>query len=111
MPGETAAARRYARAVFELASERGDTGRWQQDLDAIASLMGNADAATLFASGKMPQSAKDSLVVRALGSIVPMALNFAKLLVRKQRTALAPDIARIFREMADEAQGISHATV
>lgn len=111
MPGETAAARRYARAVFDLASERGDAERWQQDLGAIAALMSDPGADAVFANSKVAQSDKFALVERALQGIDPLSLNLARLLVRKHRTALASDIANAFGELYDEAQGIAHATV
>src|SRR5207253_11455529 len=38
-------------------------------------------------------------------------INLAKLLLRKNRTALAPAIATVFREMADAERGIAHAKV
>ena len=59
----------------------------------------------------MPAAQKQALVDRSLAGVDPLVLNLARLLVRRRRTSLGPQIAQAFQELIDEAKGISHATV
>ena len=102
-------AKRYAQAVFELASESGDLNGWQVALSEISEFMTNPDVVRVLENTRVTVDRKLNLIDQALGTLPPMALNFARLLVRKGRTRLAQDIVTEFRRMADESQGIEHA--
>ena len=65
----------------------------------------------VFENARVPASQKLALVERALAGVDPLVLNLARLLVRRRRTSLGPQIAQAFQELLDEAKGISHATV
>jgi F-type H+-transporting ATPase subunit delta len=58
------------------------------------------------------QDAKLQLLDAALNDLPAQPLNLARLLVRKKRTALAPEIAAAFRNLVQERSGIErvHAT-
>ncbi len=111
MAGEQTAARRYAQAVFDIAEERNSHDQWLIGLDAIVAFVSEPGAVAVLESDKAPFDDKAALVERALADSDTLAVNLAKLLVRKKRTALAPLIARMFREMDDARRGISHALV
>ncbi len=105
MAGEQLAAKRYAQAAFSIARERGALEQWAGDLDTVAALMSDPAAAAFLTRGRASSSDRMAVLERALAGIDPLALNLAKLLVRKNRTALAPYIARVFREMVDAERG------
>jgi F-type H+-transporting ATPase subunit delta len=102
-------AKRYAQAVFELARESGDLNGWQVALSEVSEFMTNPDVVRVLENTRITADRKLNLIDQALGTLSPMVLNFARLLVRKGRTRLAQDIVTEFRRLADESQGIEHA--
>ena len=111
MPAREIAAKRYAEAVFSLAREKGDLDRWALDLDTIAGTFADPQLFALLENSRVPEATKDGMLTRSLGAVSPLALNFAKLLVQKQRVMLAADVATFYRQMVDEERGIVHAEV
>jgi len=105
------AAKRYARAAFEVALERGALDRWSDDLRLIAAVMADAKVLALLASTKVPLAQRYRLLEGTLAGIDPRAMNLAKLLVAKGRAGLAPQIAEAYLGLVDEHRGIAHATV
>jgi F-type H+-transporting ATPase subunit delta len=103
------AAKRYAQAAFELANERNAAGEWRAALDQIAEFMLDAEVRRVLENTRMPREAKLQLVEAALGGLPPLPLNFARLLARKGRTALARDIASHFAGLVESRQGIARA--
>jgi F-type H+-transporting ATPase subunit delta len=106
-----AAAKRYAQAAFAVALEQGDLERWTADLESLAALMTQPEAAAVLASDRVADSAKEALLSAALADVNPRALNLARLLVAKRRTALAGQIGQEFQVLLDEHRGIARATV
>jgi F-type H+-transporting ATPase subunit delta len=111
VPAREIAAKRYAEAVFSLAREKGDLDRWALDLETIAGTFADPQLFALLENSRVPEATKNEMLTRSLGAIAPLALNFAKLLVQKQRAGLAADVADYFRQMVDEDRGIVHAEV
>lgn len=107
---ELQAAKRYAQAVFDIAVESNTVAVWRTDLDDIATVLAESDAAALLADGRRPLDQRLALVARAL-DIQPLALNLAKLLVSKGRSLDARAVANAFNRMADAREGIVHARV
>ena len=105
------AAKRYARAAFEVALDRGALDRWSEDQRLIAAVMGDAEALALLANTKVPLAQRYRLLEGTLTGIDPQAMNLAKLLVAKGRAGLAPQIAEAYLGLVDEHRGIAHATV
>jgi F-type H+-transporting ATPase subunit delta len=108
---DLAAARRYAQAAFDLANETGgDLDSWRADLDDVATVLAESDAAPMLADARIPVERRLAAVERML-DVPPLALNVARLLVQKGRSLDARAVADAFGRMADEAQGIQHAVV
>jgi F-type H+-transporting ATPase subunit delta len=105
------AAKRYARAAFEVALEYGALDRWSDDLQLIAAVMDDAKALALLTNTKVPLAERYRLLEGTLAGIEPQAMNLAKLLVAKGRGSLAPQIAEAYLGLVDEHRGIAHATV
>jgi F-type H+-transporting ATPase subunit delta len=105
-------ARRYAEAVFEIASETGSFEAWANDLRTIAEFVEEPEVAGLLKSGKVPRSEKLRLLQAALENRVgPLAWNLVQLLEQRGKADLAPEIQRLFQERVDEARGVAHAVV
>lgn len=108
--GESLAAKRYAQAAFELAGS--DVAGWQRAIDEIAEFMGDEEVRKVLENSRVPQEPKMRLVAAALAELPAMPLNLARLLVRKQRTGLALEIAAQFRALVQAQEGVqqAHAT-
>jgi F-type H+-transporting ATPase subunit delta len=105
------AAKRYAEAAYLLAREEGKEEAWTVGLAAMGAVFGDAQARMFFENSRMPMAQKVQLVERALAGVDPLVLNLARLLLRRGRTSLGPQIAVAYEELVQESKGISHATV
>lgn len=105
------AARRYADAVFGIAHDNASHDRWLSDLDDIVALFGEPTVYGFLVSTRVPQSDKEQVVDNALPDVQSNAANFAKLLVRKRRANLAPQIVEAFRDRLNSVRNIAEATV
>jgi F-type H+-transporting ATPase subunit delta len=105
----SAAARRYAQAAFELAVESNQTREWTQAVNEIAAFMTEPDYRRLLENSRVGQERKQALITAGLSHLPPLALNLARLLVRKGRTALAADMATQFNLLVEAREGIARA--
>ncbi|MCK9518988.1 MAG: ATP synthase F1 subunit delta [Dehalococcoidia bacterium] len=104
------AAKRYAQAALAIAREDGTVTRWRADLADIANVLSRSEAAPIFADGRIPLDQRLAMVERTL-DVAPKALNLARLLVSKGRSAEAEEVASAFNRMADELEGIVDARI
>lgn len=107
--GENLAAKRYSMAAFELAQEHNDSDAWLNAIRQIAEFMGDAEVKRVLENTRVSQEPKQRLIDAALGDLPTLPLNLARLLVRKNRTALAVDIAEQFGRLLEEQRGVSRA--
>lgn len=105
------AAKRYAEAALLLARENRNEEAWSAGLRAISTLFGDPQARAVLESSRILLADKVKLVEGALAGVDPLVLNLARLLLRRGRTALGPQIAEAFQELLDDERGISHAVV
>ena len=105
------AARRYADAVFGIAHDAASHDRWLSDLDEIAALFNEPTVYGFLVSTRVAQVQKEQVIDNALPDVQTAAGSFAKLLVRKRRANLAPQIIEAFREQLNSVRGIAEATV
>jgi F-type H+-transporting ATPase subunit delta len=103
--------KRYAKAVFEIAVEENNFEEWQNNLNKISSIMQNSELALLLDNPKLKFEQKTDLLDRLLGKINPEALNFAHLLVLKNKYRNATQISEQFRTFVDEFKGIKMAEI
>ncbi len=104
------AGKRYAQAAFGIARDSNSVATWRSELNDIASVLSESGIAPILADSKVPLESRLVLVERSL-DISPLALNLAKLLVQKGRSADARAVADAFGRMADDHEGIAHAEV
>ena len=105
------AAKRYAEAAYLIAREDGKQDAWLADLTSMATLFADPDAQALLQNSSVPPAAKAQLVEKGLAGVDPLVLNLARILLRRNKTALGPQIREAFQELVDASKGISHATV
>jgi F-type H+-transporting ATPase subunit delta len=104
-------AKRYAQAIFELATENGDYDAWARDLESIATVFGDADVAAVLKSVRVPSRDKEALLDRLLADVRPLGKNLARILVANGRIDHAAAIRDAYRERLDAQRGIVHADV
>jgi F-type H+-transporting ATPase subunit delta len=107
----TAAAKRYARAIFELAQEQGQVAEWHERLDQVAALMSDPQVAQVLTNPTIAAERRMALVSDAPHVFGAEATNLAKLLIESNRVRDVGGIADEFQRLADEAAGRVRATV
>ena len=104
-------ARRYAKAIFEIAREKEELDRWLSDLETITGLGSNDDFVTLMASSKLSFEKKTEFIAKQLGDIDPLVQNLLYLLIAGGRLDMLGDIATEYRRFLDSHRGIEEAEV
>jgi F-type H+-transporting ATPase subunit delta len=104
-------ARRYARAVFEIALEKKELDRWQADLEKLVGVMADGTFLAAMNSPSIKFDDKARLMTERLGKISPTARNLALLLVSRNGAGMAGEIAAEYGRMVDAYHGIQTAEV
>ena len=105
----SASARRYARAIFEIASEEKDLPAWSTRLQILSDLLANPELRALIENPSISIADRQSILAGFAG-IGQEGQNLAKLLIAAHKTQLASEILEEFEAMADEAEGRVRAT-
>src|SRR5262245_38783772 len=107
-------ARRYARALLEASAPGALVGTADQ-LSALAGLVASNPALADVIVNPAYSRAQRHGVVDGLIELLKLEStvlrNFLRMLVNRNRLAMLPDIARLFRDMADEKAGRVRGTV
>ena len=113
MAGERTLAKRYARALLDVAREASKIDEVERDLFGLAEAWdATRDLRTVIAHPSVPMDRKKRSV-RAVfqGKVADLTLRFLDLLIDKKRMGLLPKIAEAYDEASDELQGIAKARV
>ncbi|USG65409.1 F0F1 ATP synthase subunit delta [Brevibacillus ruminantium] len=105
--------KRYARALFEVASERGKIDQVEADLGAVVQAVEqNADLSKILLHPHIAAGAKQSLVDDLFKSHISEEVhNFLTVLIENGREAQVALIHQAFVKLANEARGIADAVV
>jgi F-type H+-transporting ATPase subunit delta len=107
----TAAARRYAKAVFELAETEGQVDEWSQRVAAVRQLLSDPEIASVLTNPTIATEQRFALISDAPHVLDPEATNLAKLLIESNRVRDVAAIEDEFQRLADDAAGRVRATV
>lgn len=103
------AARRYARAIFEIARERGELEKWQGDLAKIASLQKDEAALNWLGNPRADAGLKSQYIEQlGLGSLEQ---NLVHILLNRGRLHLVEDISEEYQRLAAAYHGLETAEV
>src|SRR5215469_1068043 len=101
-------ARPYARAVFELASEKRAFDRWSKTLSVLAALSADASVQDMFTSPKAAPAVRaevlSELAAKAGEKLEQDARNFVQLLAENRRLDLIREIAAEYERLRAEAE-------
>jgi F-type H+-transporting ATPase subunit delta len=108
-----AAARRYAQALYSIAADSNTLDAWLNDLKALNTVLGDPSLVSMLEDPKLTEAERDKAVGDGLAKVKigPLALNFVKLLVRRQRLGLLPRILQEYQAFYNRARGIVVAEV
>jgi len=102
-------ARRYAKALVQLASEGGMLDRFREELSSARALLReNIELASVFSNPAFTLEQKKEImkgVAERMGASSHVS-NFLMLIVDKSRVSLLDEIVRIYEKLADERSGI-----
>lgn len=107
----SSAAKRYARAVLDLARERGTFDAWQADLARLSSLMTDPASANYFNSPGLSTEQKRAMLDRVMAEAQPEARNLAAMLLERKRLAMIPQLAQLYEDALRAERGIVVANV
>ena len=107
----TGAAKRYAKAVFELAQADGEFEQWGRRLAKISELFGDPEVAAVLRNPTIATEQREALVATAPHLFDQEATNLASLLIESGRVDDASQIEDEFHALLDAAQGRVRATV
>lgn len=105
----TAAARRYARAIFELAGDEGNLEAWGKRLAQVREVLTDPEVERVLTNPTIATERRMALVTDLFDG--GEATNLAKLLIESDRVRDVDAIAEEFQRLADEAEGRVRATV
>lgn len=113
MSKETIVAKRYAKALFEVARERGKIADVEQELEAIAdALNANPDYVKLLEHPNIGASVKVDMLRQAVGAgVSEEVFNTLQLLVLRGRESILRDLVAQYSQVANEALGQAQAKV
>jgi F-type H+-transporting ATPase subunit delta len=107
----TAAARRYARAVFELAQEEGQVAEWGDRLEKVRELLTDPEVVAVLTNPTIAAERRMALVSSAPRVFDTEATNLVMLLIESDRVRDVVGVEEEFQRLADEAAGRVRATV
>jgi F-type H+-transporting ATPase subunit delta len=101
-----AAARRYARAIFELAREEGRFDEWGERLAKVREVFAAPEVQEFLINPSIGREQREEGVQSLLGDrIGPEGVNLGKLLVGAGRVDQVDEIEREYQHLVDEAEG------
>jgi F-type H+-transporting ATPase subunit delta len=104
------AARRYARALLELAVEQADPGRIREQLDALAAaLESHRELAAALQHPALGAEKKQALLQGVFKDVAPLLARLLALLAQRNRLPLLPGIARAYATLWNAQRGVAEA--
>ncbi len=104
--------RPYAKAAFEEAHARGHLEEWARGLAIAAEVVCDPRVARLLDNPRVTPAELAELVAGIAGpQIGDMGRNFVLMLAENHRLAYLPEIAAMFDELKNEAEGVADVTI
>jgi F-type H+-transporting ATPase subunit delta len=107
-------ARRYARAILDIGTEKGTFEKMGDELDALSAMLsGSRDLSEALTNPVFPMSRRRAVLeaIIARMAVSPVTRNFLLLLLERERMPYLPSIARELRAMVDAKAGRLRAVV
>lgn len=112
MPRPTAAPRRYAEALFQLAQAQDTLDAWGDDLRLAAALLGDERVRSIVDNPAIPFEKRRPVLDALLATRASRAVrNLAAVLAQRNRVELLPQIAREYQHLLNRHRGVVEAVV
>ncbi len=112
MAGNRSTARRYAEAAFQIAERDGTVDEWLDAFAAAEALLAEPDLARLLVNPAVPAASRQALLEQVAGDRVSGApRRLLGLLVARGRIERLPEVAREFRRLHRQREGIIQASI
>jgi F-type H+-transporting ATPase subunit delta len=102
--------RRYAEALFDIATEERAVPAYRESLDRLATAFG-ADVVHVLRDPRVPFERRRAALESATKDEPPAVRAVLQILLERDRVAIVPDITRAFGELADRREGIVKAKI
>jgi F-type H+-transporting ATPase subunit delta len=108
-----AVARRYARALFDLAREKGLVDQVDQELGLVVSMIQQNPRLRAVMDDVLivPEVKRDLVGKLFTGKVSQLVMNFLFVVIAKRREAYIPQMYRAYLDLANEARGIVEVEV
>jgi F-type H+-transporting ATPase subunit delta len=107
----TAQAKRYAQAAFQIAVQGQRLDGWLADLGLLAKLQSNRAVMQALETPNLSFEDKARLLKSQFPSLDVLAINLLSLLVERGRTSLLPGIFEEYQRQLDRHRGVERADV
>jgi F-type H+-transporting ATPase subunit delta len=108
----TTIARPYAEAAFRLAQEGNSFATWSKSLALIEAIVADPRIAVALDNPRLTAGDKESLLLSVAGNeLDATARNFVRVLVEADRIGVVPEIAALFDELKNGAEGVARARI
>lgn len=106
-------AKKYARAIFELASEENKLGEYGDELKMVAETVAGHEALKAFIGNPQVKSEAKKEILSKLfqEDTTKRIFHFLMLLVDKRRESLIGEIAKEYKALSNEAQNVVEAKI
>ena len=104
-------AKRYAQAIFEIALEKKELERWQDELDRIAGIVSAAGVREALENPKFSSEVKAQLLSEQLPEINKLVLNLVHLLITQGKLEGFEEIVAEYQRLVNSYHGIQQAKV
>jgi len=107
-------ARRYARALLEIAADNNSVDAFGRQLEAFsAALSQSEELRSLLANPAFSREIRHQSFDAMVGTLglAPAVANLTRLLIDRDRASELPQISRIYRDLSDELAGRARAQV
>lgn len=112
MPAAGSSARRYAQAVFDIATEQQQLDKWRDDLQTLVRALAEPTLVVFLRNPKLPVEVKQKVLREALPGISQQAINLATLLISRGRLeTLMTGIADQYNRLLDATEGVVRVKV
>jgi F-type H+-transporting ATPase subunit delta len=105
-----ARARRYAKAVFDLAREKGQVDAWADRLDAVRGVLAEPQARGVLFNPAIPLVKRVEVVGELTDGLGKESANLARMMVATGRPELIDGVVAEYRWLADAEAGRVRAT-
>jgi F-type H+-transporting ATPase subunit delta len=108
----TTIARPYAEAAFELAQAANALPAWSSMLRYVSAVVAETAMARSLDNPRFTPGDKESLILSVCGEkLDSMGRQFVRVLVEADRVAVLPQIAALFDELKNDAEGVATARI